>query len=271
MKTFIFLPQYLNHDFYKINKTYKIFLSVHVYPANFVNLVKIPVQDFNKLKITTMRSKKQTENAPTCKSIWSDLKETGKLLKEIAKQSKEDRKVFQETDRRLKETEKLVDKNSRSLEKMYEESRREMKELNKQLGGISNSNGEMAETYFYNAFKANKRFANEQYDHIQQPTRVTNGEVEAEFDIILFNGKSVAIIEVKYNAKPDNISVRRLIDRVEVFKILYPNYKNHNIYLGVAAMTFRKGLEERLHRNGIATIRQVGKKMVVYDKEVRVF
>jgi Holliday junction resolvase-like predicted endonuclease len=129
----------------------------------------------------------------------------------------------------------------------------------------------MAETYFYNSFKANRTFANEKFDYIQRPTRISNGDVEAEFDIILFNGKSVAIIEVKYNARPDNISVRRIISRVEIFKLLYPNYKNHNIYLGVAAMTFREGLEHRLHRNGIATIRQIGKKMVVYDREMKVF
>ena len=196
-----------------------------------------------------MRNKKQLPPA-TFESVWTLLQESIKETQEMKKDSKELKK---------------------RMDEMIAESRRERKELNRQLGGISNSNGEMAEAYFYNAFKANKRFANELYDHVQQPTRVTNGDVEAEFDLVLLNGTSVAIIEVKYNAKPDNISVRRLVDKVEKFKILYPNYKNHNIYLGVAAMTFRSGLEERLHRNGIATIRQVGKKMVVYDKEVKVF
>jgi hypothetical protein len=52
---------------------------------------------------------------------------------------------------------------------------------------------------------------------------------------------------------------------------LSPNYKNHNIYLGVAAMSFRKGLEEKLHKAGIATIRQIGKKMVVFDQDVKAF
>jgi len=197
-----------------------------------------------------MRSKKQTEPALTFESIMAGFKETREQIKELVEAGKE-------TDRRL--------------EKMYEESRKERKELNQQLGGISNSNGEMAEAYFYNAFKKHKYFANEHYDHVLKPTKVTNGELEAEFDIILFNGKSVAIIEVKYNAKPENIYIDDLISSVEKFRILFPNYKNHNIYLGVAAMTFREGLEKRLHRNGIATIRQLGKKMVIYDKEMKVF
>ena len=129
---------------------------------------------------------------------------------------------------------------------------------------------DMADEYFFNAFAKNKNFANEEFDWVARYC-ITNGDIEAWFALLLFNKKSVVIVEIEYNATPNNISVRRLIEKVEKFKILHPNYKNHNIYLGVAAMTFRSGLEERLHRNGIATIRQVGKKMVVYDKEVKVF
>ena len=128
----------------------------------------------------------------------------------------------------------------------------------------------MADKYFFNAFAKNKKFANEEFDWVES-YRITNGKIEAWFDLLLSNKKSVVIVEIEYNANPENISVRMLKNKVEKFKILHPHYKNHNIYLGVAAMTFRSGLEERLHRNGIATIRQVGKKMVVYDKEVKVF
>jgi len=139
------------------------------------------------------------------------------------------------------------------------------------LGGISNSNGEMAEDYFYSAFRADKTFANEKFDKVKRNQAYKKNDVEAEFDLILFNGKSAALIEVKYNAKPDNISVEKIISRVAVFKILYPEYQNHKIYLGVAAMSFKKGLEERLHKAGIATIRQIGKKMVRFDKDVKAF
>jgi len=198
--------------------------------------------------------------------------EAEKDRKRKEEEAEKDRKrKEEEAEKEWKQREKEIKALDARLEKMYAESRKERKELNQQLGGISNSNGEMAETYFYNALKRDKTFVNEKFDSIKRNRKFVNNEIEAEFDIILFNGKSAAIIEVKYNAKPDNISVRRIVSRVEAFKLLYPDYKNHNIYLGVAAMTFRKGLEQRLHRAGIATIRQVGKKMVVYDKEVKVF
>ena len=179
--------------------------------------------------------------------------------------------ILRETVQSQKESRKEIDRLIKEHRRDMKETDRQIKELNKEIGGISNSNGEMAESYFYNAFKKHKVFAQEQFDDIKRNRKLVNGEHDAEFDIILLNGKSAVLIEVKYNAKPDNISVRRIISRVEAFKILFPKCKNYNVYLGVAAMSFRKGMEARLHRAGIATIRQVGKKMVVYDKEVKVF
>jgi len=172
--------------------------------------------------------------------------------------------MFAETNRQFKETDRKMAKSS-------EELKQELKKLEKIVGGIGNSNGEMAEEYFYNAFFRDRTFVNENFDKIKKNLSYNNGDVEAEFDIVLFNGKSAAIIEVKYNAKTENIEIEKLISRVDIFKILFPEYKNHNIYLGVAAMSFCKDLVWRLHRAGIATIRPVGKKMVVYDKTVKAF
>ena len=174
---------------------------------------------------------------------------------------------FKETNQQIKETNRVVKETTR----VVKETSQKMKELGKIVGGISNSNGEMAEEYFYNAFFRDRTFVNEHFDKIKKNLSYNNGDIEAEFDIVLFNGKSVAIIEVKYNAKPENIEIEKLTSRVEVFKILFPEYKDHSIYLGVAAMAFKGGLAKELHKAGIATIRPVGKKMVVYDKSVKVF
>jgi len=136
---------------------------------------------------------------------------------------------------------------------------------------MGNSNGEMAEEYFYSAFKADKFFANERFYKVRRNQIYRKEEIKAEFDIVLLNGRSAALIEVKYNAKQDNVSIEKIISKIEYFKILYPECKDFNIYLGVAAMSFKEGLEAELHQAGIATIRQVGKKMVKFDKDVKVF
>jgi hypothetical protein len=159
------------------------------------------------------------------------------------------------------------------LRESDQRSKERLDELGKYLGGVANSNGEMAEEYFYNTLKKDKFFVREKFDKIRRNVtyRGVDYNLKMECDILLFNGKSAAIIEVKYNAKTENIAVEKLISRVAIFKILYPEYKNHNIYLGVAAMSFTKRLIAELHQAGIATIHQVGKKMVIYDKDVKVF
>ena len=218
---------------------------------------------------------------------WDDIKamfaETGRLFKETDRKLKKEnalwRKEMKERDekrdekarRKQEERDERDEKARQERDKSSKEMWAYLKELGREVGGIAHNNGEMAEEYFYNAFRRNMSFVNENFDNIKKNLSCDNGTLAAEFDLVLFNGKSAALIEIKYNAKPDNIEIDTLISRVEVFRILFPEYAHYNIYLGVAAMSFKKDLVWRLHRAGIATIRPVGKKMVVYDKNVRVF
>jgi len=206
------------------------------------------------------------------KTTWGDIKvmfvETDKQIKEVGQ-------LVRETDRRLdKGLAELIlqlKEESEELDKRFIETAVEMEKLNKHLGSISKNNGDMAEEYFFSAFRKDKIFMNEQYDRIQKGFFYSFECPRGEFDIVLFNGKSVAIIEVKYKARSENINIEDLISRIERFKKYVPEYKNHNIYLGVAAMSFKSGLASKLHNAGIATIHPMGKKMVVYDKTVKVF
>ena len=211
------------------------------------------------------------------KNAKAAAKAAAKERKETAKERKEAAKERKEADLKY---EKMRAESDARIEKMKAEDDRKRAEtderldaLGKLIGGIAHSNGDMAEEYFYNSLKKDKFFVHEKFDKISRNLtyRGVDYNLKMECDILLFNGKSAAIIEVKYNAKPENISVEKLISRVAIFKILYPEYKNHNIYLGVAAMSFKKSLIKELHQAGIATIHQIGKKMVIYDKEVKVF
>jgi hypothetical protein len=230
---------------------------------------------------------------------WDDIKamyaETAQLMKEneqkLMKMFAESKQQTKETERQMKENSAKVDERLDQLFKRMEESSANADErsakadersdraderldkLGKYLGGIANSNGEMAEDFFFNTFRRDKIFLNETFDTIRKDYlySTTGGYHGPESDIVLFNGKSVAIIEVKYNAKPDNIDVNDLISNVALFREYSPAYKNHNVYLGVAAMSFKKGLATKLHKEGIATIHPLGKRIIIYDKNVKAF
>ncbi|MCL2436266.1 MAG: hypothetical protein FWD09_09065, partial [Lentimicrobiaceae bacterium] len=92
------------------------------------------------------------------------------------------KEMFAETSRQFKETDQR-------LAKMSEEWDQRFKELAKLVGGMGNSNGDVAEELFYNAFQRDKTFVNEKFDRIIRSMHRRDDD-EMECDIFLFNGKS---------------------------------------------------------------------------------
>jgi Holliday junction resolvase-like predicted endonuclease len=121
------------------------------------------------------------QNIPvaTPETVWA-------ILQEVAQSQTE-------TDRRMQETD------------------RRMQELQKTVGGITNNQGAFAEEYFFNSFENGKKnFFGEKFDEIAKHLKNRWQGVEDEYDIVLYNHASVAIIEVKYKAHINNfLSITR--------------------------------------------------------------
>ena len=233
--------------------------------ANEQKLLKMYVENEQQFK------KMYAENEQQFKKMYAEDRQQRKESDErYSKMRIETEVQIRETDKRLA---KLNAETDERLAKLNAETDERLNKLGKYLGGIAHSNGDMAEDFFFNTFRRDKTLVNEQFDTIQKNYfySSTNGYEGPESDIVLFNGKSVAIIEVKYNAKPDNIDIEKLVSNVALFKKYSPAYRNHNIYLGVAAMSFKKGLASKLHNAGIATIHPSGKQIVIYDKALKMF
>jgi len=239
-----------------------------------------------------------TNTIPTFESVWAALQETDKMIKENAKRQeerdrilsekfaetdriiKENAKRQEETDRQMKETDrqmketdrqmKETDRQMKETDRQMKETDRRMKELQKHVGGIANSQGDFAEEYFFNSFDQGKtNFFGEKFDIIKRNlTNVWQG-LEDEYDIVLYNHASVAIIEVKYKIKIEHI--KKVLKKPETFRILFPHYKDYKIFLALASMSFSKGLEEECKNKGIAIIKQVGDTIVIYDKHLKTF
>jgi len=86
---------------------------------------------------------------------------------------------------------------------------------------------------------------------------------------VLFNHSAVAIIEVKFKAHENDVA--KVLNKVETFRILCPDYKDYRIYLGLASMSFYPELEKKCSETGIAIIKQVGDSVVIYDDHLKVF
>jgi len=201
--------------------------------------------------------------AATPESVWAMLQETDRIMREVAQSQKETDRKMQETDRQMKESERI-------LTEKFAETAKQMKELQKTVGGITNNQGAFAEEYFFNSFeKGATNFFGEKFDEISKQLKSRRQGLEDEYDIVLYNHASIAIIEVKYKAHKNDVP--DVLKKAETFKILYPYYQDFKIYLGLASMSFYPELEEECIKQGIAIIKQVGDTVVISDKHLKIF
>ena len=201
----------------------------------------------------------QNMQPATPEIVWAAIQETNRQMQETDRQ-------MQETDRRMQETDRIV---KETAEQMKDTDRR-MKELQKTVGGWAYNHGSFAEEYFFNSFeKGMQNFFGEKFDEISKHLKSRKQKLEDEYDIVLYNHASVAIIEVKYKAHKNDIP--EVLKKAETFKILYPYYNDFNIYLGLASMSFYPELEQECLNEGIAVIKQVGDTVVINDKHLKIF
>jgi len=159
-----------------------------------------------------------------------------------------------------------------ALAERQAETDRQISRLEKQVGEISNNNGLFAEEYFFNSLRrGEKTFLGEKFDKMIKAEIVEddNNRTKAELDIMLVNGKSVAIIEVKYRVRDKHVD--KVMKKVKPFREKFPEYKNHQVYLGLASMAFDEDIEEKCKENGIAVIKQVGDTVVIHDENLKTF
>ena len=79
--------------------------------------------------------------------------------------------------------------------------------------------------------------------------------VLAEYDILLVNGESVAIVEVKYKAHLNDLE--KLPQKIEELKNL-PQYRNYIVYAGIATFHASDELIEKAEASGYFILQRKG-------------
>ena len=175
-----------------------------------------------------------------------------------------------ETERRKKEANAEYEQLRAENEKQKAETEREIKMVNQTLGSWANNQGSFAEEYFFNAFeKGQQNFFGEKFDDIEKNIKGFKSGYKDEYDILLVNGKSVGIIEVKY--KGHESDVPKVIRKAETFRYNFPEYQNHKVYLGLATLVFSPELEQGCINEGIAVIKQAGDTVIINDKHLKAY
>ena len=177
------------------------------------------------------------------------------------------------TDAQMAKTDALQKKNEEQFARTDAQMARTDEKLERigiRLGNISDNNGATAEEYFFNSLEKKSELGGVKYDSVNRNVHAVRFRLEDEYDIVMYNGDSIALIECKYKAHEND--VRKLIDKkVYNFKQLFPYYQNHKIYLGIASFSFYPELEALAKENGIAILKQIGDVMEIEADNLKAY
>jgi phage anti-repressor protein len=147
----------------------------------------------------------------------------------------------------------IVLENAKSIRELKDT----VKKVSKIVGSIGNNQGDVAEEFFYNSLKHKPRLAGIDYDFIYKNVTKSKDSIEDEYDMLLVNGKDIAIIETKYKAHSNDLD--RLINKkYPNFKKLYPEYKDYNHHLGLASFKINDNLKKEALSNNIMILQRKG-------------
>ena len=156
------------------------------------------------------------------------------------------------------------------LELKMAETGKQIDKVSKQMGGINENIGKHAEQFFQDAFEKKLEFGGIKYDEIICNLAHKDKSGSVEFDIVLENCQSVAIIEVKNRIHPS--FVKELAEeRVKKFREYFPVYKDYSVYLGIAGFSFGEFVVEEASRYGVGIVRQVGNSMEMDAGKLKVY
>jgi hypothetical protein len=73
------------------------------------------------------------------------------------------------------------------------------------LSGIGINLGHAAEEFFANSLQKNKKLGKVKFDAVALQLKGHKGKVQDEFDVVMYNGNSVGLVEVKHKVHPSDV------------------------------------------------------------------
>ena len=168
------------------------------------------------------------------------------LVASLAIGNKELRESQAKTDELMKKTEVEIAKMSQKVDKIAD-----------MFGSFGRNLGEITEEFFFNALSKTQMLGGIHYDFIDKNLTRSSGKVQDEFDIVMVNGKDVAIIEVKYKAHETDLT-KLLTKKHNNFKKLFPIYKDYQHHLVLASFSIYDQLKEQALSQGVMVLQRTG-------------
>jgi hypothetical protein len=173
------------------------------------------------------------------------------------------------TDQELKELVAGLAVKSDRLDAQQAKTDAKLDRLAAMYGGVSENQGAAAEEYFFNSLSQAKQIGEIHFDAVLP--KVYGGKMgqQQEYDLVLLNGDSAAIVEVKYKVHPSSLA--QLQKRLTLFKEHFPEHKNMKLYGGVAGFSVPDEVTNEAHSKGFFVLKRLGETFAVDAQSMKAF
>jgi hypothetical protein len=137
------------------------------------------------------------------------------------------------------------------------EATRKLNKLGKLVGNISNNQGDIAEEFFFQSFVKNPTLGDIKFDSVSRNLNNHIGNLQGEYDLVLLNGDTLAVIEVKAKAHVSDLE-KMVTKKVPNFPKLFRAYRDYHLYAGVATLVTNDKLIEKAQELGLFLLTQQG-------------
>ncbi len=146
---------------------------------------------------------------------------------------------------------------NRQMRKYLHQTDATLKKVADQVGGISNNIGDVAEDFFYRGLESRKRLGGVKFDDINHKVKDLK---KNEYDIVLTNGKSVAVIEVKHKLHPNDVQ-KFVAKTIPAFTKAFNPFGQYEVLAGVAGLCVPDDSLKLATDNGLFVLSQSGRDM----------
>jgi hypothetical protein len=162
---------------------------------------------------------------------------------------KETDRKFQETERRFQETERFIKENAAQLKQTERLLRQQVGDLTRRLGEFVE---EMVKPAAVRLFRERGIDVHRIVRHLEATDEQL--KLSMEIDLFVTNQEACVLIEVKSNLSIDDVNEH--LERMEKFKLLFPEYANKKTFGAVAGMVISENVAKYAYRKGFFVIGQ---------------
>ena len=192
-----------------------------------------------------------------------ELRDLSAILAASQKELYESQKKTDEQIKELRESQEKTDEQMKITDQELRELKESADKVCKSIGNHTNNVGDITEEFFYMGLKEKNKLGNIKYDRIRKNVGETEGK---EYDIVMINGDSVAVISVKYKLHNNDID-KFFKEDLQEFKTHFPELKSYHLYGGIASKLITEKQKEKIKDLGLFAISQAGKNVAVLNEK----